>query len=414
MLLERNQRRLCRLLFVVGCVLPTLAVGAWAVDRLRPAFGERLLAEASRLFDGVIACDSLTTPRPGVYEMRRVRWEDPGEGRLLAECDTLRVARHGAGWRFAVNQLRLSEQAIDAERWAGWVGVDAEGTCRSATLFGTGLADKMRLEDLAVRVTRDGEATTSSLTITHAGGAKLVELSRNAAERGFVDRVSIDTTKAPLPAVWLPCPALASIDAGHGLRFRGVAQATWASADAPVVGEAIGRFEADDLDERGVRCRSAVAQVEELRWRGERIERVAGRFEARDGRLSRELAFGVNAWLEADAFPAMIRLYGDASDDAAGGTVPFTQLACQVELDEEGLVLIAGCGEIDGVQRGGAVAHALLEHEGEALLREPRTRPLPTWRLVRALYSSGKAELPTTPAAVELARRLPAPDQTVR
>ena len=88
MLLEKTQRRLCRLLFVLGCVLPTLAVAGFTSGRLSPSYADDLLAAVGERLDASISCESLSTPRPGVYELRRVTLASISDGRDFA----------GPGW----------------------------------------------------------------------------------------------------------------------------------------------------------------------------------------------------------------------------------------------------------------------------------------------------------------------------
>ena len=403
MLLERTQRRLCRLLFLGGCVLPTLAVVSLTAQRLGPGYAERLLTEVGERLGVAIECDRLSTPRPGAYELRGVRLSDPATGAPLASANAMRAAQDGETWRLAVDSLRVNDPQAAGQALRDLLGAPdaATGTIRAVVL------QDIELRDVGFALTEAEELVGKQLALTHTGGERLATLARDAESP--VDRVTIDTTRTPCPVAWLPCAGLIP-DAPVGLRFSGTLQASLAEHALASEGHAEGRLQLAGIETNQLHAASFSAQIEELTWRGDQVVRCVGRVEARDGAISRQLAYGANAWLEADAFKPMIDLY-EQSD--ASQPLPFTQLACEVELDDNGLVLRAGCGEIDGQQRGGAIAHAILEHGGEALMREPRTRPMPPWRLVRAWFA-GDAELPSNPAALEVARRLPQTPTTVR
>ncbi|TWT96888.1 hypothetical protein Pla108_26630 [Botrimarina colliarenosi] len=388
MLLEKTQRRLCRLLFVLGCVLPTLAVASYTSGRLRPGYGDDLLRVVGERLGASITCDRLATPRPGVYELRHVTVADRAiEGREFATCDSLRVTVGADGVRFAA-------QAVSVRRPAdAWLlrllesGFTAEGRIASLTL--------------------DHAPTFHGVAAT-LGDARLSVASEKGAHLDcqIVDgvcRLEAQTAGQGVAASWFPCAPLNALPVGDAL-VSGSVHATVPLDGGATVGEFTGQLTLAAVGFEGLTANRGVVDLEPLSWNGERIERLAGRLDLRDGRLSRPVVYGMCRWLAMEPFAALETRW---STPGASEWFDYSQLACDVELDEKGLVIVAGCGEIDGERRSGAVAHAVVEHDGEALLKQPGLRPLPTQRLVQAWRPDDLAELPATSGAIEMAGRLP-------
>lgn len=397
MLLEKTQRRLCRLLFVLGCVLPTLAVAGMTAARVRPGFAADLLAAVGERLGVEVACDRLATPRPGVYTLEGVRLLNPTTGDDLAQCDRLRLERRDGGWRFAGEATRLSPHATES-RWLR--RLLASDTLAQGELTELSLGDGVRLQKVAFRLSSPG-GIARRLQISTADGWKL-----NATEESGAARVAIETAAPGLTAEWLTATPL-RWGAGEGARFVGRLLVEAGESRSQTRGSAEGVLTTGAIASAQLTAASGEIRLASLRWNGERIDHLDGRVDLRDGLVNGQVVWGACQWLTT---PPRDRLQALWSDPTARNRVPFTQLASEVEIGPEGVTLVAGCGEIDGRLRSdGAVAHAVLEHEGEALLLEPVQRPLPPQRLVQAWYPDHRAELPADHAAIELMRALPAP-----
>lgn len=394
MLRERTQRRLFRVLFALGCVLPTLAVAVFAVNRVSPAYQDSLLEQLSRRLGGSIACDRITTPRPGVYQLTGVRAVSPS-GAEMAAVAGLRVLRRDGRWQVSGTDARCasaSDAAIVLSRLAE-AGFDAD----------------VRLDRLAIEST----APLSGLSITLSGtaeGARQLTLADQAGRRAqaLLDRgvwqLHADTGGQPIPADWLPGEPLAA-DSANAFNFAGSLRAECSPDGRSVRGVAAGRFEIDGLDLRQlIAARGSLTEVD-LRWTHERIEQLSGRLTLRDGQLSRAFVEGAAACLKLKPYEALLSLYNSPLEPLAW--FPFTQLACEVELGPQGLLLVARNDQIDGQNRSGQVAHAIVEHEGLPLLGEPTEPNRSVQNLVQAWFSNQQAELPASSEALELARRLP-------
>lgn len=386
MLLEKTQRRLCRLLFVLGCVLPTLAVAGFTSGRLRPSYAEDLLAAVGEHLGANIACESLTTPRPGVYELRRVTLASSNDGREFATCDAVRLTLGAGGVQFAAKTVSIRQPA---DAWA-------------LRLLQSGLATEGQIDTLSVDGCGDYERVTASLKqgaakLTCAGGDTLVTKIANGACNAELQAIR------PVATAWLSCEPLRAV-AARQQHFSGSLLATIPLDGAPMTGELDGRLQLTAIDFDSLKAERGVVEKLQLTWHGERIERFAGRIDLREGRLSRPFVYGMYQHLSMALFQPLADQFNDPAKHAL---FEFTQLACDVELDKNGLIIVAGCGEIDGQTRSGAVAHAVVEHNGEALLKQPELRPLPVQRLVQAWRPDDLAEIPATSGAIEMASRLP-------
>lgn len=396
MLLEKTQRRTCRLLFLLGCVLPTLAVAGYTVTRLDPAYDTTLLAAASERLGVRIASDSIETPRPGVYLLDGLRLSQNAGDDLVATADSLRISKEADGWRFAAKNVAVQHPATASGVLSSLIDSD---------LVVSGQITSLHLDD----ATTLGQAT-ATLGTNSEGLRRLVLASNDGARFEAVmdehaSRVLADSGSHTIAAAWLPGRPLQPFGESEA-RFAGRFVAQLPRDGGPASGAATGRFDVHSMATPQLEAATGAITIDDLAWGQDRLVRFFGRIDLRDGRMSRPLVYGACCHLGLEPLGNMEAQYAAPTNDA---WFPFTQLACDMELDAKGIVLVAGCGEIDGQPRGGAVAHAIVEHEGIALLREPRSKlPLPTQRLVIAWHPDDPAELPATAAAIEMANRLPA------
>lgn len=390
MLLEKTQRRLCRLLFFAGCVLPTIAIAGFAVSRLRPSYSDSVLAAVGERLGATITCDSLATPRPGVYDLRGVILSQPATQREFLTCRQVRVTKVGRGGRFVAEGVAVRQPV---ESWL-------------AGLLKSDLAIQGEIESLAVKESRinkaafslGGPETARRLRMKGPHGATL-----EADLSGRSGNLRINAPTLALPIGWLDSP-LSPLFESSEATFSGRVAASISLDGTSRTGEASGSISFTDFKTPGLEAQSGGIDLDDFRWNRGRVEASNAKIDLREGRLSRPVVFGMCRWLTMEPFPALEKRYADPTRHP---WFDFTQLACEVELSPDGLTVVAGCGEYDGQPRGGAIAHAVVEHEGEALLREPAQRPLPPQRLVQAWFPDDPAELPATQAAVEMARRLP-------
>ncbi|MEO0529119.1 MAG: hypothetical protein AAF266_00945 [Planctomycetota bacterium] len=395
MLLEKTQRRACRLLFVLGCVLPTLAVAGYTARWLDPGYRTSLLSSAAELLGVGIDCDALTTPRPGVYLLDGVRLSDT-LGEPLVTCDTLNLQLEADRWWFVASRVNV---------------IGPEGTSGVLSrLIDSDLAVSGNFRDLRLDASTTLSKGSASLGVDSKGQRRLGLTTEDGVRFDAVrdersSRVVADCATHTIPAAWLPGRPLQPFDE-NGSRFSGRFVAELPRDGSAASGAASGHLEVESLATPQLEASHGSVAISDLAWGRGRLVRFFGQLDLRDGQMSRPLVYGACCHLAMEPLGKMEAQYAAPTKHA---WFPFTQLACDVELDADGIVLVAGCGEIDGQRRGGAVAHAIVEYEGVALLREPRSKtPLPTQRLVNAWHPDDPAELPATAAAIRMANRLPA------
>lgn len=394
MLRERTQRRFFRVFFVFGCVLPTLAVAVFAVNRVTPAYRDSLLEQLSRRLGGSIVCERITTPRPGVYELTGVRAVSPsGEG--LAEVAELRVLHRDDRWQVSATDARCASAGDAADVLARLVEAGFDTDVRLDRLT---IASSAPLSGVAMTLGNTAEGARQLTIADHAGRRAQAALNEG------VWHLDVDTGDQTIPADWLPGEPLAA-ESASAFNFAGSLHAECSPDGLSVRGVAAGRFEIEGLELTQLLANRGSLSEVDLRWTHERIEQLAGRLTLRDGQLSRSFVEGAATWLKLRPYEAILILYNNPPEPLAW--FPFTQLACEVDLGPEGLVLVARNDQLDGQNRGGQVAHAIVEHEGQPLLGEPTEPNRSVQNLVQAWFSNQQAELPASNEALELARRLP-------
>lgn len=397
MLLEKTQRRLCRLLFVFGCVLPTLAVASVTVGRLRPGYSHDLLAAVSQLLGVEAACDRLATPRPGTYRLENLRLLDPSTGDLLVRCERIVFEKRDGVWRFAGDTATLTHR-MNEGRWLR--RLLASGLAGKGELDRIGLGKQDLATQVAIHLTSDRDQG-ARLQLTSSDGWKL-----NASGDASAAYATIETGDAGLAAEWLVATPLRWAS-GEGARFRGRIEVESSESSNSAQGVLEGVLATGRLDSSQLTAARGEVRIDTLHWNGSQIEKLEGRLDLREGQISRPLVYGACEWLTTPWRESLNKLWTDPSLQH----FDYTQLACEIEIGPKGVTLVGGCGEVDGRPRPGEVAHAVLEHEGEALLFEPVQRPLPPQRLVQAWYPDRQAELPADHVAIELMRALPAPTE---
>lgn len=395
MLREKSQRRLFRALFVLGCVLPTLAVAGFAAQRLSPSFSRSLVERLGSQLGVRIDCMRLGTPRPGVYEMQAVAIRDSATDAPILKIDTARLAKHNGRWHLNAPDCSVADAAAAASLLARFneSGIPAD-TQLGRVRIGSGEV----LRGVAITV-GDADDGVRELSLAADDGERVQ--ARLDAGAWQIDAITGDRG---LPAAWLPNAPLPTSEGGT-IRFVGSMRAEIDRPHEAVRGVAAGRFEASDLGLNGLHARRLEFAECDFRWTNQRIEHLTGRLTLSDGELSRRLVEGAATWLTLKPSDHLLSLYNEPAEPLAW--FPFTQLACEVELSAGGLVLVARNDRFNGENRSGLVAHATVEHEGRPLLGEPQAPALSAQRLVRAWFSDQTAELPASPEAIEMARCLP-------
>ena len=88
---DSTRRQICVALFIGLCVLPTLAMGGWAIARRLPWNRQAEEARLSAELGVAVSLDSMSHPLPGVVRYTGLKLADPETGRELLRCGEVEV-----------------------------------------------------------------------------------------------------------------------------------------------------------------------------------------------------------------------------------------------------------------------------------------------------------------------------------
>lgn len=406
MLLEKTQRRLFRLLFVLGCVAPTLAIGSWAVARFHPVYQSFLLDQVGQSLGVTITADQISTPRPGVFEAEGIRISRETEptvqyaAQCVAQCDHLRVQRVEGNWQIVGGALRVTRSADSKRLMALLQDKLPTASPFRASFQSLAIDDAQgneinRWERVRCEIAVSDESEESrKLAIWSADESNTalarIEIATHAEDSEI--KIQFDTGPAGIS-----CRLLAGRDSLAALRdaatFVGQGEATLDGSKQH--GQVTGAlsFTQVTMDEAGgfAAWDHVHIRLNEARWWGPVVTRLDATIEATNGSISPVLVWGMNQRLHCGATSELQSL----TDASGGGPLPYDRFACNVRLDFSGLHL-----------KGPGEETTLLSHAGQSLLREPE-QPLPVFAVIQALWPHQTPELPATQEAQAMARRLP-------
>jgi hypothetical protein len=408
---ETTRKRICRLGFFALCVGPTLATGLWIASHRMPGARGRTARALSETLDVHVKLADWRYPRPSTIRSAGLSLSDPVSGFMLAEIGHLEAKQGGAARVFTVGQVIVSAAELPAlaakiERWVAKLPPQTQAIAIDRLVIKAPNAGReLVLGPVRGRVDRDASGRARCHLMAQLAGqqaaASTIHLSLEpSAESGSASAtVTLDARGAALPARVFA--AVAPGFAGFGAEAQFVGAIRWTLDRPQPQGLVQGRLEQVDLASilpagsphalRG----AATVELQEMRWRGPRIERLAGTVHADHGAVSRSLV------------AALIENYRCGGSDGIAAIdepemVALDLLAVRFELDASGLSfwgafppegrLPAGCMAVSGSQ--------------PLLIQSP----LEKWHLgllVQTLAAPGVTWMPATGEAVDMAERLP-------
>ena len=209
MLREKTQRRLFRILFALGCIIPTLLVGGWAVVRYTPIYKMIAMSVINEATGLEVNCRSLATPRPGEYRLTEVEVHDPVTERLLAKVDDLTV--------------RQSKENLDTSKWeaiAGkvWIAEPTASTEERFPLLLTDYHESVRCSADSVTIASEtnkwqavkiefdpakGEQPAKLITVASASETRL-EIAQKQVKHSVSTKIQLQTGSQPIALDLLP------------------------------------------------------------------------------------------------------------------------------------------------------------------------------------------------------------------
>jgi len=403
---ETTRRRLTQTGFVVGCLLPTLAivVCSWRLSRseyrdaVATALGDRLGLAAS--------IGRVRHPKPDVTLLDEVALADPETGARVARARLIEI-ESGVD----VTTIRLSQLELAASDWSDWWEL-AQRELRHARRT----SGKLRVSagEITLRLASGDQTLTDVRCQSESSEAgSQLGVSFRVAGREMPEPATLSVFRSRqtspatagfelhtgetflhgglLIAAWPPAGHL-----GRHARFRGSLRAV--NAATGWEGEIAGQLDDIDLEElvsaqflHKLSGRGRL-DLEHLRFRANRIEQASGALAAGPGRAGRGL-------LKAAADALGFEPVGEIK--TIGQSIPYERLAVAFDIDPHGLSLRGQCPVAPGV--------ALQGHE-LALMAEPKRASQPVVNLVRWLAPQSEVQAPATRESSALAAILPVPE----
>ena len=408
---QRTRRQLCRVGFLVGCLLPTVALALWGAYRHLPIHRrhQELALRQSLGMRAQIA--SVEHPRPGIVRYHDLELSTRAAGRPLATCRwaELRRSRVDGSLKLVVHGLQLQPAGLDT--WYAFVeralrhDSDEPGPNLRFVIDDITLPESREAESLA-RISgaiADGEAT---LSVEPAGATEAVPVTLASSAEPIHLKIVSDTGETSL-GQWelhtgtsvIPCSWLAAVvgdfPAARGSRFQGSA---WARDTAAGRQLAL-RGTLRDVDLAGLVTRNfghfaegkVDIKLDPAHVQAGRLVELHANVTGGPGRVDRGLVVALASSLGC----------GLANDQrVAREVISYGQLAVDVAVNPQGqLVVIGRCpGRPDIV---------LADANGHPLMSQPQTQAQPALNLVRGLGGAGAPDVPLTAQTAQLIGWLP-------
>lgn len=421
---ETTQRRVGRIALVAFCAAPTLFMMAWIAWRLLPGGDARQSNRLSAMLQVGVVATEWREPRPDAVRAAAITLSDLEGGAALGSAASLQWRSSGGRCAASIESATVDCRRLPhlAAPFAAWLDQLGERSlhlrCREAT-FTTGggvgaTGPTLALHDVQVDVERDAAGVfRCRMTGRTPDGPAAASPIRLTIERSTSDdsnfHLVLDTAGTPVPVQLLACVAPSLGRLGGHAAFTGIIGGHAEGGD--LLGAATGRLARVDLaaalPEGSPHAARGEANVElsELKWRGDRVELIAGRIDARDALASPSLAAAAAEYMRCPHERAKL---GGGLISGQDELIAVDRMRCRFRLDGAGLLLEGDFAAEDQVQPG-----CLATSGGRPLLFEPGQGPMPAGAWIQFLLGPSQSWLPATRQAVDIAERLPLPGGTM-
>jgi hypothetical protein len=410
---EMTRRYLCRLLFVILCVVPALAVLGFALYRTSPLYSlweQQRWQRAIEIRIGLNATiQRVSHPRSGVILLAGVSLFDPDTQERVLFARLVEVTDTSRGLAIALAQpevergqfVRLWEAFHDRILRSGSAVRPTQLVAHQVTLHDGAPSLTFNYVRCGLEPTADEVHASLEFDVAGLGmpAPAQIQIVRNRRLHPPTTGWELRTGSTPLPcSLWAAyCPALERL--GTDGRFSGTILGERSSRGWN--GELAGEFTQVDLARviepfphklsgtAAVRLRRAV-------MRNGRVQEAAGSLEATGGVISHSLVASFSQAFRLDAAPRARQPETPLHE--------YERLVVEFQLDDQGLCLKGQCeGETAGV---------LLTDRQGPLLVETGSPPVPAMALAQAVSPETGVLVPATSAThlLLLALPLPRPD----
>jgi hypothetical protein len=383
---ERNERAICRLVFLMLCALPTLGVVGWALALRTPWYHaaevRALEEELSRLFGARVQIDQLRRPTPRVWELHGVRLENPETGRTVGAARRVLLTAESKAIYVILSQPELQADELGL----AWEIFHRRLLCqpdllrvpiqlRAADLSIRGSLQGITLTPLHLQIQQDATASAAQLQFAIAGGREGDAPPRLHVRRTRGDQPqttwTLDCRGTPLPcgvlADYLPAMRCLGADA----TFAGLLRVQPIEGDYAVAIEQarfadVNMFELTAPLDDPVRGLADIDVAYLFRRHGNPVSSARGAIEMRGAQIHTRLL---------QSLSQLFRLQLDPRMTMRAGRVECDLVALRFHLDDRAVQLL-GVGE--GIDpslppQTGLVAgnSRLVVHAGTAVPRQP-------------------------------------------
>jgi hypothetical protein len=350
---QSTQRRFCRVVFLAGCILPTLAVMAWATYERLPSTMTSRLATIEHALAVRVRADSVITPTPGTFRAEGVEITNLETGEVVLAATTATYESLDAGSLIRLTGVELTEHELThlASKLHDVLEVDWPDSVRvevsdvrwrgEASPAATTLVARKRLQLVLDSTDAGGVVTGRKLTIQLGTDGARLEVDRNRQVSPPATSVCVDTVGKGVPAPWLIALGAVVVDGGELATFTGKMNVV--HAGSLTSGSAMGSLENVGLAEATGLPIAATGSIRnlELSWRDSRVELARGVLTASAGSMAGSLA------------RAMQDLYQEqqlGSTVAENESVAFTSLGVWFQLNSESFSLWGACPTHDSTR----------------------------------------------------------------
>ncbi len=402
---ETTQRRVCRVSFILLCVVPTLLTLAGIAYSNRPwrqADWQRTLAQR---FHVRAVLDDISRPQPGVTKLTNLQFADLRTAAPLGSIDKLSFGRQKSRQTFHAEHLVVEAEQLPSlsTAIAMWL---ATGELEPLEF----LADQLTITGSSLRTLQlKNVSITSVTTETHGQQFQLKALDPRgktlqlalASDNGQL-RCLVDAQQASLPA-WLVGKLVPGLSGCGDASFQGEISATCENQHTH--GKLQGQLRNVDLQtwigSEGPHRLQGVAQfqLEQLEWLDDGIQVAQGNIKGGRGASSFSLLLNAHDICDCATGPT----WGTLSSESEDKLVPFDQMSFSFQMSDAGIAVAGHCEE-----------GALMTFDQIPLLFAP-SLVRPVGELVQLLDNRRQPGwLPATRKAHDMAEKLPLPGDEAR
>ncbi len=403
---ERTQRLVCRIVFLLACIVPTILISGSVLYFNRPWQEQDWQRQIESKLHARVSISRVTASRPGERQIHDIRLADLQTGEPFASIDKL----HLQSWNtLHANRLEISSQELcDLARTVqSWLSADECPPVKfkaANLLFSRGENEPYKLANVEVAVEpltlQKRRLTFQADVLFNASHPATVRLQVERTSAGIWD-VSIDCREGQLP-VWLFAEFVPGAASWNEANFAGSMHLS--STKNYLNGSLQGTIAPVDLqtwlgkDSPHILRGNALLKFDRLSWQDRQIREAQGSLESEPGQIGHSLTTALTKSLYF--VPGKQLTTGSTTE-----VLYFEKLACNFMISEAGLSVTGNCRTSSSESPA-----CLIAGEGEPLLFQPSYSNLPLTHFVRVFCPLEKYWLPGMRKAADLAETLPMPE----